>query len=316
MESRTSCPDLNQYPPSNKKENDMLDKNSDGRKFRAAIVGSGNIGTDLMYKLGRNPHFEVVLLAGIDPKSEGLARARELGIATSTDGAEAVFEDGKVDVVFEATSAYVHRVNAPRYEQAGILAIDLTPAKVGAAVVPTVNLAQNDNATNINLLSCAAQATVPIVHAVTSVAPVSYAEIVATVSSKSIGPGTRDNIEEFTQTTSNALADVGGAQRGKSLIIVNPAEPPVLMRNTIYCVTGPDVDIEAVRKSVERVAEVQKDVPGYRLVLDPFVRDDHVMIGVEVAGAGDFLPTYAGNLDIINAAAVAVAQRRLTGVSS
>ncbi|GAW37050.1 acetaldehyde dehydrogenase [Roseovarius sp. A-2] len=295
----------------------MLDKTQGGRKVRAAIVGSGNIGTDLMYKLRKNPNFEVVLLSGIDPASEGLARAREMGVGTSTDGAEAVFEDGNIDVVFEATSAYVHRVNAPRYQEAGILAIDLTPAKVGAPVVPTVNMAQHDTAPNINLLSCAAQATVPIVHAVTSVVPVSYAEIVATVASKSIGPGTRDNIEEFTHTTSMALADVGGAAKGKSLIIVNPAEPSILMRNTIYCVTGPDVDIEAIRKSVEqRVAEVQKDVPGYRIVLEPFIRDDHVMIGVEVAGAGDFLPTYAGNLDIINAAAVAVAQRRLVGVKA
>jgi acetaldehyde dehydrogenase len=295
----------------------MLDKTQGGRKVRAAIVGSGNIGTDLMYKLRKNPNFEVVLLSGIDPASEGLARAREMGVGTSTDGAEAVFEDGNIDVVFEATSAYVHRVNAPRYEEAGIFAIDLTPAKVGVPVVPTVNLAQHDTAPNVNLLSCAAQATVPIVHAVTSVVPVSYAEIVATVASKSIGPGTRDNIEEFTHTTSTALADVGGAARGKSLIIVNPAEPSILMRNTIYCVTGPDVDIEAIRKSVEqRVAEVQKDVPGYRIVLEPFIRDDHVMIGVEVEGAGDFLPTYAGNLDIINAAAVAVAERRLVGVKA
>lgn len=295
----------------------MLDKSETGRRYRAAIVGSGNIGSDLMYKLSRNPNFEVVLLAGIDPQSEGLARARELGIATSTDGAEAVFEDSKIDVVFEATSAAVHRANAPRYEAAGIFAIDLTPAKVGKPVVPTVNMVQDDHVPNVNLLSCAAQATVPIVHAVTSVVPVSYAEIVATVASKSIGPGTRDNIEEFTHTTSTALADVGGAIKGKSLIIVNPAEPPILMRNTIYCVTGPDVDIESVRKSVEaRVAEVQRDVPGYTLVLDPFVRDDHVMIGIEVAGAGDFLPTYAGNLDIINAAAVAVAERRFVGAAA
>lgn len=287
------------------------------KRFRVAIVGSGNIGTDLMYKLIRNPHFEVVLLAGIDTASEGLARAREMGIATSSNGAEAVFEGGKIDVVFEATSAYVHRVNAPRYEMAGIFAVDLTPAKVGAPVVPTVNLAELGNVMNVNLLSCAAQATVPIIHAITSVTPVSYAEIVATVASKSIGPGTRDNIEEFTYTTSNALAELGGAGKGKSLIIVNPAEPSILMRNTIYCVTGPDVDIEAVRRSVhERVAEVQKDVPGYKLVLEPFVREDHVMLAVEVAGAGDFLPKYAGNLDIINAAAVAVAQKRLVGATA
>ncbi len=277
--------------------------------IRAAIVGSGNIGTDLMYKMHRNPKFEVVLVAGIDPKSEGLARARKLGIPTSTNGSDAVFETDNVDVVFEATSAAIHRANAPRYAEAGIFAVDLTPAKVGVCIVPSVNLDEMKDANNVNLISCAAQATTPMVHAVARVTGVNYGEIVATVASKSIGPGTRDNIEEFTHTTGSALADIGGADKGKSLIIVNPAEPPILMRNTVYAVTGADVDMDAIRKSVnEMVAEVQKYVPGYRLILDPILRDDHVMIGVEVEGAGDFLPSYAGNLDIINAAAVAVAE--------
>lgn len=289
-----------------------ITQNSSRRPLRAAIVGSGNIGTDLMYKLHRNPNFEVVLVSGIDPASEGLARAREMGLGTSTDGVEAVFQGGSIDVVFEATSAKIHTANAPRYEKAGILAVDLTPAKVGPCVVPSVNIGANKAANNYNLISCAAQATVPIVYAVSRVVPVSYAEIVATVSSKSIGPGTRHNIEEFTHTTSTALAEVGGAARGKSLIIVNPANPPVLMRNTVYTVVGNDVDIEAIRASIHRmVADVQRYVPGYQLVVEPFLRGDHVMTTIEVTGAGDFLPKYAGNLDIINAAAVAVAERRL-----
>lgn len=289
-----------------------ITQNSNRRPLRVAIVGSGNIGTDLMYKLRRNPNFEVVLLSGIDPNSEGLARAREAGVSTSTDGVEAVFEAGLIDVVFEATSAKIHATNAPRYEKADILAVDLTPAKVGPCVVPSVNIDANKTANNYNLISCAAQATVPIVYAVSRVVPVSYAEIVATVASRSIGPGTRHNIEEFTQTTSTALAEVGGAARGKSLIIVNPANPPVLMRNTVYTVVGKDVDIEAIRASIHRmVADVQRYVPGYQLVVEPFLRGDHVMTTIEVTGAGDFLPKYAGNLDIINAAAVAVAERRL-----
>ena len=290
----------------------MTLSSSTSNRARAAIVGSGNIGTDLMYKLRRNPHFELALVAGVDPASEGLARARELGIATSTNGAEAVFEDGRIDVVFDATSAKVHAAYAPRYADAGILAIDLTPAKVGKSVVPSVNLDGNTNAANINLISCAAQATVPMVRAVTRVAAASYAEIVATVSSRSIGPGTRQNIEEFTHTTSRALAEIGGADRGKSLVIVNPAEPPIIMRNTVYVVVGENADIEVIRKSVlDMVADVQRYVPGYTLVVEPFLRGNHVMIGLEVEGAGDYLPPYAGNLDIITAAAVAVAEQRL-----
>lgn len=279
-------------------------------RIPVAILGSGNIGTDLMYKLRRNPMFDLRLLAGIDPASEGLARARELGYATSTDGVEAVLEETGIQIVFEATSARTHRANAPRFKEGGIFAIDLTPAKVGPSVVPCVNMQERFEEGNVNLISCAAQATVPLVFGVTRVAKSSYAEIVATVSSRSIGPGTRQNIEEFTLTTQKALADVGGAEVGKALVVVNPADPPLMMRNTVYVMVDGDVDEEAVKASVhDIVRQVQKYVPGYRLVVEPFRRGDHFMIGVEVEGAGDFLPPYAGNLDIINAAAVAVAER-------
>ncbi|PZX34282.1 acetaldehyde-CoA dehydrogenase II, NAD-binding [Cupriavidus phytorum] len=275
-----------------------------------AILGSGNIGTDLMYKLQRNPMFDLRLVAGIDPASEGLARARELGYGTSTDGVEAILEEGGIGIVFEATSARAHRQNAPRFKEAGIFAIDLTPAKVGPSVVPCVNMDDGFDAKNVNLISCAAQATIPIVHGVSRVSKVKYAEIVATVSSRSVGPGTRENIEEFTLTSQKALMEVGGAGRGKAMVVINPADPPLIMRNTIYTIVDRDVDEQRVKDSVlEMVKQVQSYVPGYRLTVEPFLRDDHFMIGVEVEGAGDFLPPYAGNLDIINAAAVAVADR-------
>lgn len=279
-------------------------------RIPVAILGSGNIGTDLMYKIRRNPSFDLRLLAGIDATSEGLARARDLGHATSSDGVEAILEEKGIQIVFEATSAKAHLQNAPRFRKAGILAIDLTPAKVGPSVVPCVNLQDHLDAHNVNLISCAAQATIPIVHGVSRVAKVKYAEIVATVSSRSIGPGTRQNIEEFTLTTQKALAEVGGAGRGKAFVVINPADPPVVMRNTVYTALESEADEDAVKASVmEMVRQVQAYVPGYRLTVEPFKRGDHFMIGVEVQGAGDFLPTYAGNLDIINAAAIAVAER-------
>jgi acetaldehyde dehydrogenase len=284
--------------------------NTTSQRIPVAILGSGNIGTDLMYKIRRNPLFDLRLVSGIDAASEGLARARELGCTTSTDGVEAILEQGDIRIVFEATSARAHKLNAPRFAEAGIFAIDLTPAKVGPSIVPCVNMNDTFDARNVNLISCAAQATIPMVHGVNRVAKVKYAEIVATVSSKSIGPGTRENIEEFTLTTQKALATVGGAERGKALVVINPADPPLMMRNTIYAVVDEGVDEQAVKDSVfEMVKAVQRYVPGYRLTVEPFLRGDHFMIGVEVQGAGDFLPPYAGNLDIINAAAVAVAER-------
>ena len=280
------------------------------KRIPVAIRGSGNIGTDLMYKIRRNPLFDLRLVSGIDAASEGLARARELGCTTSNDGVEAILERGDIRIVFEATSARAHKLNAPRFKEAGIFAIDLTPAKVGPSVVPCVNMKDIFDAMNVNLISCAAQATIPMVHGVSRVAKVKYAEIVATVASKSVGPGTRENIEEFTLTTQKALAEVGGAGRGKALVVINPADPPRSRRNTSYTSGDDDVDEQALKDSVlDMVKQVHRYVPGYRLVLEPFRRGDHFMIGVEVEGAGDFLPPYAGNLDIINAAAVAVAER-------
>ena len=280
-------------------------------RIPVGILGSGNIGTDLMYKLRRNPTFDLRMVAGVDPNSEGLARARELGYAVSVDGLDGVLEDPDIEVVFEATSAGVHRRNAPLLKNAGKLAIDLTPAKVGPSVVPCVNIDECASEPNLNLISCAAQATVPIVYGVSRVAKVRYAEIVATVSSVSAGPGTRQNIEEFTHTTQKSLVQLGGAERGKAIVVLNPADPPIIMRNTVYAVVDGDVDPEVVKASVHRmVSSVQAYVPGYRLTVEPFLRGDHFMIGVEVVGAGDYLPPYAGNLDIITAAAVSVAERR------
>lgn len=282
--------------------------NNRAQPVGVAVLGSGNIGTDLMYKLSRDPRFDIKLVAGIDPDSEGLARARSLGYDASADGIDAVLEQRDVRLVFDATSAKAHQAHAPRLARAGMVAIDLTPAKVGPSVVPSVNMEKCQRAENVNLVSCAAQATVPIVHAVSRVTTVRYAEIVATVSSRSIGPGTRQNIEEFTHTTQRALEEIGGAERGKALVVVNPADPPIIMRNTIYTVIDDDADDEAIKRSVlEMVERVRTYVPGYSITVEPFRRKDHFMIGIEVSGAGDYLPRYAGNLDIINAAAVAIA---------
>ncbi len=280
------------------------------RKLNVAILGSGNIGTDLAYKILRNSKFDLRMVSGIDPSSEGLARARELKIPTSADGVEAILEEKGIDLVFEATSAKAHMQNAPRFEACGIRAIDLTPAKVGPSVVPCVNLDNIESATNVNLISCAAQATIPIVYGFSQAGKVHYSEIVATIASKGAGKGARDNIEEFTHTTARALADIGGATRGKAMVVLNPADPPLIMRNTIYAVMDEDTDDNEVRRCVnEMVEKIQRYVPGYRMVVEPFRRGDHYMTTVEVKGAGDYLPTYAGNLDIINAAAIAVAER-------
>lgn len=280
------------------------------RPIGVAILGSGNIGTDLMYKVARDKRLELKLVAGVDPQSDGLARAKAMGYESSADGINAILEVGNIDVVFDATSARAHKQHAPRLAEVGIAAIDLTPAKMGPSVVPSVNIERCEQTNNVNLISCAAQATVPIVYAVSRITKVKYAEIVATVSSSSIGPGTRQNIEEFTHTTQQALVDVGGADRGKALVVVNPADPAIKMRNTIYTVVDDDADDDAIKASIlEMVSRVQKYVPGYAIVVEPFRRGDHFMVGLEVQGAGDYLPTYAGNLDIINAAAIAIAGR-------
>ncbi|BAO93150.1 putative membrane protein (plasmid) [Caballeronia cordobensis] len=275
-----------------------------------AILGSGNIGSDLMFKIRRNPFLDLRLVAGVDPASEGLALARSLGYKTSTDGVAAILREPEVKVVFEATSARVHRTNAPLFHEAGITAIDLTPAKVGPSVVPCVNLESLQNAPNMNLISCAAQATVPIVFAISQLSRIKYAEIVATISSESAGPGTRQNIEEFTLTTQKALRELGGADQAKAMVVINPAKPSIVMRNTVYVQPEHDIADEDVRDAVAKIAnKVQSYVPGYKVVVDPFRRGDHFMVGLEVEGAGDFLPSYSGNLDIITAAAVAVAEQ-------
>ncbi|WP_193046523.1 acetaldehyde dehydrogenase (acetylating) [Mycolicibacterium baixiangningiae] len=292
-------------------------------KLQVAIVGSGNISTDLLYKLQRSEYLEPRWMIGIDPESEGLARARKLGLETSHEGVDWLLaQDEKPDLVFEATSAYVHKAAAPRYEEAGIRAIDLTPAAVGPAVIPPANLREHLNAPNVNMITCGGQATIPIVYAVSRAvaeqgSSVPYAEIVASVSSSSAGPGTRANIDEFTKTTSKGVETIGGARRGKAIIILNPADPPMIMRDTIFCAIPEDADRDAIAQSIrDVVAEVQTYVPGYRLLNDPQFDDPSMHSGgqavvttfVEVEGAGDYLPPYAGNLDIMTAAAAKVGE--------
>lgn len=286
------------------------------RKVTAAIVGPGNIGTDLLYKLLRSDVIEPRWMIGVDPASEGLKLARDRGVEASHEGVDWLLKQDELpDLIFEATSAYVHREYAPRYAEAGIKAIDLTPAAVGPAVIPPVNGEEHILADNVNMITCGGQATIPMVYAVSRIAPVPYAEIVASVSSASAGPGTRANIDEFTRTTSNGVETIGGAERGKAIIILNPADPPMIMRDTIFCGVSADADRDAISESVFAMAKsVQEYVPGYRLLQDPQFDDateatmgmTKVSIFVEVEGAGDYLPPYAGNLDIMTAAATRV----------
>ncbi|MFC8827343.1 acetaldehyde dehydrogenase (acetylating) [Streptomyces sp. NPDC057137] len=296
--------------------------------LHCAVVGSGNIGSDLIAKIQRSPGLKAGLLVGIDAASPGLARAREAGIEATSGGVDALIERAsEFDLVFEATSAGAHLLNAPRYRAAGLTALDLTPAAVGPFVVPAVNLDQVLSEANLNMVTCGGQATVPIVAAISAVTPVAYAEIVSTISSRAAGPGTRANIDEFTETTASALERVGGAARGKALIILNPADPPVIMRNTVFCAVDPTADEDRLRQAIaDMTAVVATYVPGYRVTTDPLIEPGRgpggttkISVFLEVRGAGDYLPEYAGNLDIITAAAVATAEKLApaltTGVS-
>ncbi|HMC40136.1 MAG TPA: acetaldehyde dehydrogenase (acetylating) [Acidimicrobiales bacterium] len=286
-------------------------------KVTAAIVGSGNIGTDLLYKLLRSDWVEPRYMIGVDPDSKGLALAREAGVEASHEGVDWLMSRAELPgIVFEATSAYIHREHYPRYHDAGIRAVDLTPAAIGPFVIPPVNLVEHLSEPNINMVTCGGQATIPMVHAVSRVVDVDYAEIVATVSSVSAGPGTRQNIDEFTRTTSRGVEVIGGAKRGKAIIVLNPADPPIIMRDTIFCSLPPDADRDKIDGSIRQMVEsVQGYVPGYRLRTEPQFDEvadgtggtvGRVAVFVEVEGAGDFLPPYAGNLDIMTAAAAKV----------
>lgn len=301
------------------------------QKIKCAIIGSGNIGTDLMIKIMRNSErLEVGAMVGIDPKSDGLARAARLGAETTAEGIEGLlklpcFKD--IRIAFDATSAGAHAHHDAVLQQYGIQVIDLTPAAIGPYVIPVVNLDEHLDAVNINMVTCGGQATIPMVNAVSKVTTVHYAEIIASIASKSAGPGTRANIDEFTETTSRAIVEVGGAQKGKAIIVLNPAEPPLIMRDTVYCLVEKDADQDAIRASVSKMADaVHAYVPGYRLKQEvQFERfgDDQplnipglgkmsglkVSIFLEVEGAAHYLPAYAGNLDIMTSAALAAAER-------
>ena len=302
-------------------------------RSKVAIIGSGNIGTDLMIKILRtSENLEVAAMVGIDPDSDGLARAKRLGIPVTHEGVDGLlampnFTD--IEIVLDATSARAHIANAAALAPHGKKLIDLTPAAIGPLVIPTVNLDESldAGADNVNMVTCGGQATIPMVAAVSAVTPVHYAEIVASIASKSAGPGTRANIDEFTETTSHAIEKVGGAARGKAIIILNPAEPPLIMRDTVFCLIG-DADHDAIRRSVADMADrVSRYVPGYRLKQDvqftaiepdepihTLVPDGtgpvntRVAIFLEVEGAAHYLPAYAGNLDIMTSAAIRVAE--------
>ena len=279
-------------------------------KINCALIGSGNIGTDLLYKALRSEWLNPVWMIGVDPASEGLARARAAGVNVTHEGIDAAlphFKSDHIQIAFDATSAYVHAENSRKVLAHGVFMIDLTPAAIGPFCVPPVNLEQHMQlqTANVNMVSCGGQATIPIVHAVARVQSVSYAEIIATVASKSAGPGTRKNIDEFTRTTALGIERIGGAGKGKAIIILNPAEPPLMMRDTVHCLTVDPPDEAKITASIKAmVAEVQRYVPGYTLKQQPVFDGRRVSVFLEVAGLGDYLPKYAGNLDIMTAAAL------------
>ncbi len=281
-------------------------------KIKAVIIGPGNIGTDLLLKALRSPLIEVLWSVGVVEASEGLRIARDHGVSTTHAGLASVIDQVAADgvrIAFDATSAKYHGQHNDLLQARGIRVIDLTPASIGPYCIPTVNLADQVDAPNVNMVSCGGQATIPMVAAVSRVQAVDYAEIVATVASRSIGPGTRNNIDEFTRTTRAGVEQVGGAKRGKAIIVINPAEPPIIMRDTIHCLCAADPDQAAITESVHRmVADVQSYVPGYTLKNGPVFDGRKVTVWMEVAGLGDYLPTFAGNLDIMTAAALKTAE--------
>jgi len=291
-------------------------------KINCAIIGPGNIGMDLMYKMQRSETLNPLWMIGINPDSSGLKKAKEAGMKTTHEGVDGVLpfieEDG-VKIAFDATSAYVHGENNRKLKEKGVMVIDLTPAAIGPFCVPSVNLQEllAQNTQNVNMVTCGGQATIPMVAAVSQVQDVEYGEIVATIASKSAGPGTRANIDEFTETTALGIEKVGRAKKGKAIIILNPAEPPLMMRDTVHCLTVEKPDQEAITKSVhEMIAKVQRFVPGYKLKNGPVFDGNRVSIFLEVEGLGDFLPKYAGNLDIITAAATDVAEQMAESIKA
>src|SRR5262245_25544609 len=291
-------------------------------RVNAALIGSGNIGTDLLFKALRSEWIRPVWMVGIDPESEGLAMARDKGLKTTADGVEGLLPHIAADdvrIAFDATSAYVHAENAQKLQSRGVVVVDLTPAAIGPYCVPPVNLAEHvgRREMNVNMVSCGGQATIPIVAAVSRVQPVAYGEIVATVASRSAGPGTRKNIDEFTRTTASGIERVGGAKRGKAIIILNPAEPPLIMRDTVHCLTVDTPDEAAITASIHAmIEEVRRYVPGYTLKNGPVFDGNRVSVYLEVAGLGDYLPKYAGNLDIMTAAALKTGEMIAEEISS
>lgn len=280
---------------------------------RAAIIGSGNIGTDLLMKMARSEWLEPIWMVGIDPASEGLNRAEAMGINTTSAGVDGLLDAVTTDDIrfaFDATSAYAHAENSEKLNALGVIMIDLTPSAIGPYCVPPVNLGSlGSGLKNVNMVTCGGQATIPMVAAVSQVQPVSYGEIIATVASRSVGPGTRMNIDEFTRTTAGAVEKVGGAAKGKAIIIINPAEPPLMMRDTVHCLVEGEPKQDEIRASVNAMlGQVQRYVPGYKLVNGPVFDGNRVSLFLEVEGLGDFLPKYAGNLDIMTAAALKAAE--------